>query len=106
MKPYTTLSETMNDLRKEGYTEDFNLRQNCLECRDGQYKVFADEFSVDKYFRFEGQTDPGDQAILYAISSDRYGLKGVLVNSYGIYSDPVTDEMIEKLQMKKKEGQV
>jgi hypothetical protein len=27
MKPYVTLSETMNELRKEGYTEDFNLQQ-------------------------------------------------------------------------------
>lgn len=53
MQPYTTLTETLNQLRKEGYVEDFNLQQNCLECRKGQYKVFADEFKIDKYFRFE-----------------------------------------------------
>ena len=101
MKPYVTLSETMNDLRKQGYTEDFNLRQNCLECRIGQFQVFADEFKVDEYFRFEGESNPDDAAILYAISSDRYGLKGVLVNAYGIYSEPVTDEMLEKLDLRK-----
>jgi hypothetical protein len=100
MKPYVTLSETMNDLRKEGYTEDFNLLQDCLECRNGQFKVFANEFKVDQYYRFEGQSDPGDSAILYAISSDRYNLKGVLVNAYGIYSEPLTDEMLEKLQIR------
>ena len=44
MSSYTTLSETMNELRKQGYTEDFNLKQNCLECRNGEFKVFADEF--------------------------------------------------------------
>ena len=101
MKPYTTLSEAMNDLRKEGYVEDFNLQQNCLECRNGQFKVFADEFIIDKYFRFEGQSDPSDQAILYAISSNSHQLKGVLVNAYGIYSEPVTDEMLQKLQIAK-----
>lgn len=100
MKPYTTLSETMNQLRKEGYTEDFNLMQDCLECRNGRFKVFANEFKVDKYFRFEGESNPSDAAILYAISSDNYNLKGVLVNAYGIYSEPVTDEMLEKLEMK------
>ena len=100
MKPYVTLSETMNDLRKEGYTEDFNLLQDCLECRNRQFKVFANEFKVDKYYRFEGQSDPGDSAILYAISSDRYNLKGVLVNAYGIYSEPLTDEMLEKMQVR------
>ena len=76
MKSYVTLSETLNDLRKEGYTEDFNLLQDCLECRNGQYKVFSNEFKVDKYFRFEGESNPSDSAILYAISSDRVGLKG------------------------------
>jgi hypothetical protein len=101
MNPYVTLSETMNDLRKEGYVEDFNLQQNCLECRNGKFKVFAEEFKVDKYYRFEGESNPDDAAILYAISSDKHQLKGVLVNAYGIYSEPITDEMMEKLQIRK-----
>ena len=101
MQSYVTLFETMDDLRKQGYVEDFNLLQNCLECRNGQFKVFADEFKVDNYYRFEGQSDPSDQAILYAISSDRHQLKGVLVNAYGIYSEPLTDEILEKLQINK-----
>ncbi len=98
-----TLSETMNELRKKGYTEDFNLQQNCLECRNGEFKVFADEFKVDKFFRFEGASNPSDSSILYAISSDRKDVKGVLVNAYGIYSEPVTDEMMEKLKIREQE---
>jgi hypothetical protein len=96
-----TLSQTMNELRKEGYVEDFNLQQNCLECRGGEFKVFADEFKIDKFFRFEGASNPSDQSILYAISSDLHQLKGVLVNGYGIYTEDVTDEMLEKLEMRK-----
>ena len=101
MESSVTLSEVMNDLRKEGYVEDFNLQQNCLECRNGQFKVFADEFKIDKFYRFEGQSNPSDQSILYAISSDRHQLKGVLVNAYGIYSETVTDEMLQKLAVRK-----
>jgi hypothetical protein len=97
---YVTLSETMEQLRKEGYVEDFNLQQNCLECRNGQFQVFADEFKIDKYYRFEGESNPSDQAILYAVSSDRHGLKGVLVNAYGIYSETVTDEILQKLEIR------
>lgn len=96
-----TLSETMNELRKQGYTEDFNLQQNCLECRNGKFKVFADEFKVDKFFRFEGASNPSDSSILYAISSDKKHLKGLLVNAYGIYSEPVTDEMLKQLEIRK-----
>ena len=63
--------------------------------------MFTDEFKVDKYYRFEGESNPSDSAILYAISSDKYQLKGVLVNAYGIYSESVTDEMVEKLDIRK-----
>lgn len=101
MPSYNTLSETMDELRREGYTEDFNLQQNCLECRNGQFKVFADEFKVDKFFRFEGESNPSDAAILYAISSDDKKLKGLLVNAYGIYSEPLTDEMTKKLEIRR-----
>lgn len=97
---YVTLSETMNELRKEGYVEDFNLQQNCLECRNGQFKVFADDFKIDKFFRFEGESNPSDQSILYAISSNKEDLKGLLVNAYGIYSEPLTDEMLQKLDVR------
>jgi hypothetical protein len=41
-------------------------------------------------------------AILYAISSDRYGLKGLLVNGYGICCDAVTEEMLQKLTVRGK----
>jgi uncharacterized Fe-S cluster protein YjdI len=96
---YDTLSEAINGLRTEGYTEDFNLEANCLGCKNAEYKVFHDEFLIDKFFRFEGNSDPADESILYAISSDKYGLKGILVNGYGISSEPLTDEMAQKLRM-------
>jgi hypothetical protein len=100
MKPYVTLSETMNELRKQGYTEDFNLCQNSLECRKLDIKISGDAFKVDSFYRFEGESNPSDEAILYAISSDAHGLKGVLVNAYGIYSESVADAIMEKLQIR------
>ena len=99
MQQYSSLVEAINGLRKEGYTEDFNLQQHCLECRNGQYQVFHDEFVGDKYFRFDVSSDAADQSIIYAISSEKYGLKGILINAYGIYTEPVTNEMLNKLNM-------
>ncbi|MCU0432221.1 MAG: phosphoribosylpyrophosphate synthetase [Bacteroidia bacterium] len=97
MEAYATLSEAITALREKGYTEDFNLKQNCITCRSNSYQLLHDEFDVDQVFRFEDNTDPGDQAILYAISSHDKKLKGVLVNGYGIYSDEMTNEMAAKL---------
>lgn len=72
---------------------------NCLECRNRQYQIFHDEFVVDKYFRFDVSSDAADQSIIYAISSEKYGLKGILINAYGIYTEPVTNEMLNKLNI-------
>lgn len=101
MDTMTTLSEITNLLKERGYTIDFNLKENCLECGGNLLKIFPGEFIVDKHYRFEGQSDPGDEAIVYAISSSKYNLKGVLVNGYGISSNSITDEMIKALDEKK-----
>ncbi len=98
MNTEPTLSATLTDLKTKGYTEDFNLKGDCLDCRSGLLKIFPSEFQIDQYFRFEGQTDPADAAILYAFSSEKYNVKGVLVNAYGVYSDTLTDAMIAKLK--------
>lgn len=99
MRDFETLSEAMNGLREEGYMIDFNLKPNCLVCSKGEYSISADEFEIDKFYRFEGMSDPADSSILYAISSEKYGLKGQLVNAYSIYSEDSTDEIIKKLSM-------
>ena len=94
----TTLSQVIAELRKRGYTEDFNLREDCIFCVGATKALSPDEFQIDRYYRFEGASDPGDEAIVYAISSDVHNLKGVLVNGYGTSSDPLTDKMLEKLR--------
>lgn len=101
MQAFDTVSQALTELKKQGYVEDFNLKDDCLECRNGQYRVFAEEFVVDDFFRFEGATDPADESIVYAISSPKHGIKGVLVAAYGIYSEPFTDQMMERLRIKR-----
>ncbi|MEI6412227.1 MAG: phosphoribosylpyrophosphate synthetase [Bacteroidota bacterium] len=98
MESYETLSEAINGLREEGYTEDFNLNRQGLILKGGVLSLIHDEFQIDKYFRFEGNTDPSDESIVYAISGLKHHVKGILVNGYGIYTETVTNEMAEKLK--------
>ncbi len=100
MSEMTTLSQVLNILKAEGYTVDFNLNENCLVCHGNTMQLHPDDFVVDRHYRFEGDSDPGDAAILYAISSQKHAMKGTLVNGYGIYSDPLSSAMIQKLDEK------
>lgn len=99
MESYNSLIEAINGLKAQGYTEDFNLKENCIHCSNGKYQLAPDEFKVDKFFRFEGNSDPEDQSVIYAISSDTHHVKGVLVNGYGINSEPMANEIMEKLKV-------
>jgi hypothetical protein len=53
---------------------------------------------VDKILRFEGMSDPDDNAILYAIST-KNGRKGILVDGYGISGGQVSKTMMDKLNL-------
>ncbi len=97
IEQYDTLTEAIEGLRQQGYVEDFNINTNCIECRNGKFSFSHDEFRVDKVFRFYGLNDPGDESILYAISSEDDQIKGVLVNGFGPTSAPLTAEMMQKL---------
>ncbi len=88
---YGTLSETINGLKREGYTLDFNMRNENLACLQNSVTLSADNFEIDKVYRFEGESNPDDESILYAISSSKFDVKGSLVNGYGISSDNVSD---------------
>ena len=98
MVTYDTVSQAVNDLKQRGYTLDFNLKGSALECQ-GQ-KFNPKEFEITEFHRFEGNSDPGDEAIVYAIES-RNGLKGVLVNAFGVYSEQLSDDMMKKLSFQK-----
>jgi hypothetical protein len=98
MAAYDTVSQAVNGLKERGYTLDFNLKSNSIEC-EGQ-KFNPKDFEISEFHRFEGNSDPGDEAIVYAIES-KNGMKGVLVNAFGVYSEPLSDEMIKKLSFQK-----
>lgn len=96
MISYDTVTEAVNGLKQRGYTTDFNLDENCIICHADKFN--PSEFEIVEFHRFEGNSDPSDQAVVYAIES-KNGMKGVLVNGYGVSSDPMSDEMMRKLKV-------
>lgn len=100
MNTFSTVSETLNALKNEGYVLDFNLKPDCVECGSPNIKLYPDDFVIDKFYRFEGASNPDDSAIVYAISS-KDGLKGTMVDAYGVYADSLTTEMVNKLKIRR-----
>jgi hypothetical protein len=100
MKDYGTLSQAINKLKlEEGYEHDFNLLDEEIELKSKDETFGVEEFEVDKVLRFEGMSNPDDNAILYAITTSN-NIKGVLVDGYGISSGQISKKMMEKLDLK------
>jgi hypothetical protein len=97
MRNYNTLSEAVNDLQLRGYTYDFNLEHNGLKCASLALEIHPEEFKVDELHRFEGMSSTGDNSVLYAISS-KDGIKGLLVDAYGVYAENISEDMRKKLR--------
>ena len=98
MKNYINLVDALNDLKKRGYTNDFNLKPSCVECPSLQLKLHPNDFEIKETYRFEGQDSaPDDNSVLYAIES-KEGTKGVLVDAYGTYAEAVSPAMALKLK--------
>ena len=100
MKDYGTLSQAINKLKlEEGYEFDFNLLDEHIEIKAANETYHINDFNVDKVLRFEGMSNPDDNAILYAITTEN-GKKGVLVDGYGISSGQISKAMLDKLNLK------
>lgn len=93
-----TLCQVMEELAVQGYIIDFNLRTDQLEGAENPLEEFPDNFLIDKSYRFEGESDPEDEAIIYAISSLDGTTKGVLIDGYGPSSQVEWEQTIIKLK--------
>ena len=96
---YGTVSEAIKQLRKQGFTVDFGIEGNCLVSESGKFN--ADDFDIKDIYRYEGNSDPADEATVYAIES-KTGVKGVLVTGYGASAEDTSPDIIKKLHPIKK----
>ena len=88
MEAPDTVTEAVAFLAAEGYVDDYRLcSQGIVSAdHDGPHPTAATV--VDHTFRFEGPSDPGDEAIVLGVRCTEWGTKGVIVSAYGPDADP------------------
>lgn len=71
MYHYATVSKALEELAEKGFTTDFNLDEKRIINS-------PDDFEIVHIYRYEGESDPGDEATVYGIKS-KSGEQGVFV---------------------------
>jgi hypothetical protein len=96
-----SLATCLNKMVKEGYTEDFQITEQGLESLRKHSNYRPEQIQIVNFFRFEGESDPDDNAILYLIETND-GTKGTLIDAYGVYNDPKVSKFMKDVEIIKK----
>jgi hypothetical protein len=92
-----SLSMVVNRMVLDGYTDDFKIEDSGLKSLKTERVYNPEEIDVRNFFRFEGQSDPNDNTILYVIETND-GVKGTLVDAYGPYADVKVSEFMNQVE--------
>jgi hypothetical protein len=90
-----TVLDAVHLLEAEGFGASFLIRGEGLECGSCGDLHDVSQAEVVRVFRFEGPSDPDEEAVVYAIRCPHCRMGGTLVSGYGPGADPeVADRLV------------
>ncbi|MBC7607216.1 MAG: hypothetical protein H7199_09730 [Burkholderiales bacterium] len=92
MYHYATVSKALDELAEKGFTVDFNIQE-------GRIINSPHDFEIVKIYRYEGESDPGDEAMVFGIKSST-GEKGVFVAGLSAFTDNSAAMVLNELSIK------
>jgi hypothetical protein len=92
-----TLSEATNKAVAKGFTESFKVVGKGLTTETEQKFYSPEDIRISNFYRFEGYSDPMDNAILYLIETND-NVKGMLIDAYGAYADAKLSKFVHDVE--------
>ena len=96
--PEITVVEQIAALRAEGYDTDLSITADAqLRCGSCGHLHRAEDVVIERTARFEGESDPDDEAVVFGIRCRVCSARGVLVAAYGPTASSEEAEVIPSL---------
>ncbi len=93
-----TLVSCINTLTSAGYETQFKIiKGEGLKSLTTEKIYQPGDVRINSFYRFEGESDPADSSILYAIETNT-GEKGTLTDAYGVYNDALISAFIKEVE--------
>lgn len=100
---YSSLSEAHQNLLRRGYDRNYRVTEDAImEDGDG-HRYSPSQLSIDEFHRFEGESDPADNSIIYAVTAND-GTKGTLVDAFGAQGSMKTAKFLLEVEHKMQNG--
>ena len=85
-------------LAKDGFTENFRVADGRLHPFSSQTLSYGpEEVTIVDFYRFEGESDPDDMSILYALECAD-GTRGTISSAYGTYGESDSLEFFKRVE--------
>ena len=94
---YETVTSAIKGLRKAGFDKDFYLMGNDIGWND--IKMDINDLKIVTVSRYEGNSDPADEASVYGLES-KTGLKGILITNDDANSEASSSHILKKLHVR------
>ncbi len=92
-----TVTAAVELLQAEGFDGDFAVAEAAVHCSRCAGSYEPARLIVRQTFRFEGETDPGDEAIVLGVECPECGSTGVIVSAYGPDADADLLALLDRL---------
>lgn len=96
-KQLETLVSVQRKLEEEGFETQFKATEQGLLSLSTERTFQPEEVKIESFYRFEGESDPEDNSIIYAIETDS-GEKGTLADGYSNSSDALVSDFIKQVK--------
>lgn len=98
MYHYATVLKALEELGQKGFTIDYNVEE-------AQILKRAAEFEIVEIYRYEGISNPDDEATVYGILNKISGDKGVFVAGNLSFAENDVAKILLKLEIDQKKNE-
>ena len=92
-----TSTEAMARLNSEGFSDQFRVESGALVALEADRRFRPSELRIARELRFEGTSNPSDEALLVALESEDGDVRGTLCVAFGPEAEESDAEVLRAL---------
>jgi hypothetical protein len=98
MKNYSNAADTISDLHRKGFVNDFQLSGNDLLWIQERFFIRAGEFTILEYHTIPAAgNNSQDELVVFGIVAPYHNIKGILLKHYKSYTNNTPPILVKKL---------
>lgn len=96
-----SIIEAISRLSTRGYADYFRAESGGLRAQRAGTLHQPEKMIIEDILRFDGDTDPGQEAIVFALRCNDSGTRGTYTVAFGLSMDEMDVKVVQRLQYQK-----